>query len=51
MIGRLMDLIIKVRQQARQKKDWGTADYIRDALKDCGIALEDGADAVRWKLI
>lgn len=51
MIGRLMDLIIEVRQQARQKKDWGTADYIRDALKDCGIALEDGADAVRWKLI
>lgn len=51
LVGRLMDLLIEVRQQARQKKDWGTADYIRDALKECGIALEDGAEAVRWKYI
>ncbi len=51
MVGRLMELLIEVRQQARQKKDWAAADYIRNALKDCGIALEDGADAVRWKYI
>ncbi len=51
LVGKLMDLLIEVRQQARQRKDWGTADYIRDALKECGIALEDGADAVRWKIL
>lgn len=51
MVSRLMELIIEVRQQARQKKDWACADYIRNALKDCGIALEDGVDAVRWKYI
>ena len=51
LVGKLMDLLIAVRQQARQRKDWGTADYIRDALKDCGIALEDGAEAARWKFL
>lgn len=48
---KLMELIIAVRQQARQNKDWAMADYIRDELKKIGVALEDGADAVHWKMI
>lgn len=48
---KLMELIIAVRQKARKNKDWATADYIRDELKNIGIALEDGADAVHWKRI
>lgn len=48
---KLMELIIAIRQNARKNKDWATADYIRDELKNIGIALEDGADAVHWKLI
>lgn len=48
---KLMELIIAIRQQARKNKDWATADYIRDELKKIGVALEDGADAVHWKLI
>lgn len=47
----LMDLIIEIRQNARKNKDWATADAIRDKLKDLGIALEDGADGVRWKKV
>ena len=45
-----MELIIAIRQQARANKDWATADQIRDELKKLGIVLEDGADAVHWKL-
>lgn len=48
---KLMELIIAVRQNARRNKDWATADYIRDELKKIGVALEDGADAVTWKLL
>lgn len=48
---KLIELIIAVRQQARANKDWATADYIRDELKNLGVALEDGADAVKWKII
>lgn len=46
---RLLDLLIAVRQEARRKKDWSTADRIRDGLKEMGILLEDTPEGVRWK--
>jgi cysteinyl-tRNA synthetase len=45
----LISLIIEIRQEARKKKDWGTADRIRDGLKELGIVLEDTPQGVRWK--
>ncbi|NLJ76554.1 MAG: cysteine--tRNA ligase [Peptococcaceae bacterium] len=45
----LIDLIIKVRQESRKKKEWETADRIRDGLKELGIVLEDTPQGVRWK--
>jgi cysteinyl-tRNA synthetase len=45
----LIELIIEMRQEARKKKDWGTADRIRDGLKELGIILEDTPQGVRWK--
>ena len=45
----LVQLIIKIRQEARSKKDWATADTIRDGLKELGIILEDTPQGVRWK--
>ena len=47
--GKLMELIIELRQQARAKKDWATADTIRDNLKNLGIIIEDTSQGVRWK--
>lgn len=49
LVGDLMDLIIKIRREARAKKDWATADGIRSGLKELGIILEDTATGVRWK--
>lgn len=51
LVGKLLELIIEIRQQARSQKDWATADRIRDGLKEAGIALEDGKDGVRWKRV
>ena len=45
----LLSLIIDIRQEARKKKDWATADMIRDGLKELGIILEDTPRGVRWK--
>jgi cysteinyl-tRNA synthetase len=45
----LINLIIEIRQEARKKKDWGTADRIRDGLKELGLILEDTPQGVRWK--
>ncbi len=41
---------IEKRQEARQKKDYATADAIRDELKEKGIILMDTPDGVRWKI-
>lgn len=41
---------IAERTHAKNAKDFSTADAIRDELRGLGIALEDGADAVRWTL-
>ncbi len=49
LADKLMDLIISIRQDARQNKNWGLADKIRDELKDAGVVLEDTPSGVRWK--
>lgn len=47
--ARLIELVIGIRQDARKKKDFATADRIRDELKEIGIILEDTPQGVRWK--
>ncbi|MDA8443071.1 MAG: cysteine--tRNA ligase [Peptococcaceae bacterium] len=49
LVDGLMQLIISIRAQARQNKDWPTADKIRDGIKELGIVLEDTPQGVRWK--
>ena len=47
--ARLVDLLVSLRDEARARKDFGTADRIRAALQALGIVLEDTRDGVRWK--
>jgi cysteinyl-tRNA synthetase len=42
--------LIRLREQARQKKDWQEADRIRDELNQQGIVLEDTAEGTMWKI-
>jgi cysteinyl-tRNA synthetase len=49
LVGDLVEFIIKVRREARSRKDWATADSIRNGLRDMGIILEDTPSGVRWK--
>jgi cysteinyl-tRNA synthetase len=44
----LMSLILDIRGQARDQKDWTTSDKIRDTLSAVGITLKDGKDGVSW---
>ena len=46
---RFLRLLLAVREGARARKDWVTADQIRNGLKELGIVLEDTPDGVRWK--
>lgn len=44
-----INAMIAKRQEARAKKDWATADAIRDELLAMGIILEDTPQGVRWR--
>jgi cysteinyl-tRNA synthetase len=41
-------LVIELRQQARENKDWSTSDKIRDALTAAGITLKDSKEGTTW---
>lgn len=44
----VMDLVIDLRQQARDNKDWSTSDKIRDGLATAGIVIKDTKDGTSW---
>ena len=43
------EVILAARAEARAAKDWGTADAIRDQLRDMGLTIEDTAAGSRIK--
>ncbi|HVJ47558.1 cysteine--tRNA ligase [Desulfitobacterium sp.] len=49
-LAQVMEVLLAVRVKARQKKDWEMADFIRDQLKEIGIALEDTPQGARWTI-
>jgi cysteinyl-tRNA synthetase len=46
-----MQLLIDLRQEARARRDWPTADAIRTRLNALGIALEDHPDGTTWRRV
>jgi cysteinyl-tRNA synthetase len=49
-IDGLMDLIIQLRKDARNNKDYNTADKIRDGLQTLDIQIKDGKEGTTWSL-
>ena len=41
--------LIKMRNEARSKKDWSKADEIRDKIYDLGVVIEDTPEGTIWK--
>ena len=46
----VMGVLLNLRSQAKANKDYGTADAIRDQLKEIGIAIMDGKDGADWQI-
>lgn len=45
-----MDLLLKIRQEAKEVKDWAKSDQIRDELTKLGFMIKDTKDGAEWKL-
>nr|WP_231561315.1 DALR domain-containing protein [Sphingobacterium sp. T2] len=50
-VEKLMDLIIKLRNEAKQNKDYATSDRIRNELAAIGIQLKDSKEGTIWNKI
>ncbi len=48
--SKAIDLLLDIRQQAKQNKDWSTSDRIRNELSAFGFEVKDTRDGVTWKL-
>ena len=47
----VMDILIDLRAELRERKAYDLSDMIRDRLGEAGIRLEDSGDGAKWKRI
>ncbi|HEY0262516.1 MAG TPA: cysteine--tRNA ligase [Chitinophagales bacterium] len=46
----LMALVLELRKESRDKKDWATSDKIRETLTSLSIKVKDGKDGTEWSV-
>jgi len=49
LTGDLVNIIINLRQDAKNKKEWALSDKIREDLKNAGIILKDKKEGADWE--
>ena len=49
-VNGVVELLIKLRKQARENKDWALSDQIRDELIALGIQLKDGREGTTFSI-
>jgi cysteinyl-tRNA synthetase len=50
IVGALVQVALDQRQAARARKDYATADALREGLERAGIVVEDTRDGARWEI-
>lgn len=50
VLDKVMDVLIDLRSEAKQSKDYALSDSIRDKLKENGVELMDSKEGTTWKL-
>ena len=50
VVDSLVRTLLDQRADARARKDWATADAIRDSLAGSGLKITDTKDGARWSL-
>ena len=49
MLSSVVDMILNIRMEAKNAKDWATSDKIRDGLAAIGIKVKDRKDGFYWE--
>ena len=49
LLGKTLDILIKIRNKSRANRDFGTSDRIRDELNKVGITLNDSEDETTYE--
>jgi cysteinyl-tRNA synthetase len=50
VLNEVVELLLSLRVEAKNKKEWQTADRIRDGLNSLGIEVKDTKDGFEWKI-
>jgi cysteinyl-tRNA synthetase len=50
VVGPLVEALLQLRAEARERRDFATADAVRDHLAEAGVVVEDSRDGARWHL-
>jgi len=50
VLNEVVELLMKLRAEAKANKDWATSDKIRNELAAIGFDIKDGKDGVSWEL-
>ena len=45
-----IELLVSMRTELRNEKNYKLSDFLRDKLADLGVVIEDGKDSVRWSI-
>jgi len=48
--AKAVDMLLQIRLQAKQNKDWATSDKIRSELTALGFEIKDTKEGVEWRL-
>ena len=49
LLDSVVHLLIDLRKEARERKDYATGDAIRDRLTELGVALLDKKEGTSWE--
>ena len=50
LTGKLVKMILDIRQEAKNNKDWAASDKIREDLGKIGVVIKDRKDGADWEL-
>lgn len=50
LVGELIELLIQLRTEAKQNKNYQLSDTIRDRLKELGVVLQDSKEGTSYKI-